>query len=172
LAGSGDDAFIRLAVDHDLPFSGTNRLSTGLQGAHGLAFFAVEVFAFGGFFPDRQAPLFEKVNAVVHEAAQVEDQVFANQTHEVVADHADVVFGGMLSPTYVLMAERPWATAPERSMAALSHSRTRLIVLQPFLHFESRTAGSHTTADDEDIDFFLDHFWVPNGLKFTLGFVR
>jgi hypothetical protein len=95
LGGFGNDPLVGFAVDHDLPFTGTDRLGAAFEGAHFLAFFAVEVFAFFGFFPDRQSPLFEQMDGIVHVAAQVEDQVFADDAHQVVADHADVVFGGI-----------------------------------------------------------------------------
>jgi hypothetical protein len=87
----GHDAFVGFAVDHDLPFAGADRFGARFQGAHLLAFFAVQVLAVFGFFPDRQVPTLRTDEPNRQHGSPGQNQVFANQTHQVVAHHADVV---------------------------------------------------------------------------------
>ena len=59
------------------------------------------------------------------------------------------------------MADRPWATAPERSMAALSTSLTfRSGALDPAHDLVRGAARGHAAADEQDVDFFLDNLRI------------
>jgi hypothetical protein len=171
LCGLGDDPLVGLAVDHDLPFSGANRLGAAFQGAHGLAFFAVEVFALFGLLPDRQAPLFEQVNRIVDVAAQVEDQVFADDAHQVVADHADVVVRGVFADVGV-DGRQALCHGAAALHGGLVHQQGGHSIGQPLFDLKGRTAACHAAAHDQNVHFPLFDFGIPHRFKFTFGFVR
>jgi hypothetical protein len=60
------------------------------------------------------------------------------------------------------MADRPWATAPDLSMAALSHSRTLWPSFNHFFYLKSSAASSHSTAHEEKINFTLLNFRISD----------
>ena len=165
------DPFVGLTVDHDLPFTGADRLGAGFQGAHGLAFFTVQVFAVFGFFPDRQAPFFEQMHGVVHVAAQIEDQVFTHDAHEVVADHADIVFRSIFTNIGV-DGGKALGYGTGAFHGGFVAQENGLVVAQPFFNFERRTAGCHTAAYDQNVNFTLLDFRIPYGFEFACGYIR
>ena len=171
LGGFGDDALVGLTVDHDLPFTGTDRFGAGLQGPHFLTLIAVQVLAVFGFLPDGQAPLFKQVNGIVDIAAQIEDQVFTDQTHQVVAHHAHIVFGSIFANVGV-DGGQTLSNGTGSFHGGLVAQQNALAVFHPFFNFKCGTAGSHTTTDDENVNFFFDDFGIPHGLEFTHRFIR
>ena len=80
--GLGDDRFVALAVDHDLPFAFA-LVPPGFRVPH-----------------DREAPLLELVHRGVDMPGDVVAQILPHQTHEIVAGVADMVFGLILVPLH------------------------------------------------------------------------
>ena len=84
--GLRDDRLIAFAVDHDLPFALT-LIPPGFRVAyHG------------------QAPLLEFMHRRIDMARDVVAQIFAHQTHEVIARITDMVFGLVLAPLHAHIA--------------------------------------------------------------------
>jgi hypothetical protein len=171
LGGLGDDPLVGLAVDHDLPLAGADRLRPGLQGPHLLALDAVQGLAGLVLLPDRQPPLLEQPHRVVDVAAEVEDQVFADDAHQVVADHADIVVRAVLADVGV-DGRKPLGHGAGALHGRFVHQHDGLARLDPFFDFKRRAASGHAAADDEDVHLFLDDFRILDGLEFTLGFIR
>ena len=167
LGGFGHDALVGFAVDHDLPAAGADGIVAVAQAlAGGLGGGAVHVVAVFVLDPAGQAPLFEQMHGVVNVAAHVEDQVFADQTHKVGADHADVIVGGVFAEVGVDggQALGHGAGALEGGLVAQHHFQT--VFVAPAHGFESRTAGAHTAAHDQQVDVMFLHFRFSNGNAF------
>ena len=167
LGGLGDDPLVGFAVDHDLPLARTDRLATVLQGgqtfADGLG--AVVTDAVGVGLPDRQAPLFEQVHGVIDVAAQVVGQVVAGDTHQVVGDHAGVVGRILLGADVGVDGRQTLGHGAGAVHGSLVHqldleflAGLGLDGLGPAHHFVSGAATGHATADQEDINLFLNDF--------------
>ena len=171
LGGFRYDAFVGLTVDHDLPFTGADRLGAGFQGAHGLAFFTVQVFPLFGFFPDRQTPFFEQVDRVIDMAAEAVNQVFAHYTHQVVAHHADIVFHRVFTDKGI-DGGKPLGHSAGAFHGGFVAQQDGLVVAQPFFNFKRGTAGCHTAAYDQNVDFTLLDFRIPYRLEFTQWLIR
>jgi hypothetical protein len=170
LGGFGNDSLVGLAVDHDLPLTGADRLGTALQRSHLLAFLAVQVLSVFGLLPYGKSPFLEQMDGIIDVAAQVEDQVFPDDSHQVVADHADVIVGGVGTDVGIDggKALRNSATSFHRRFVA---KQDRLILGQPFFDLEGRAASSHAATHDQDVNFTLFYFGILNRLKFTHNLV-
>ena len=166
----GHDALVGLAVDHDLPAAGADGLGAGAQGhAFGLGLGAVEVVAVGVFGPAGQAPLFEQVDGIVDVTADAEDQVFADQTHKVGADHLDVVVGDVLADVGIDggQALRDGAGALEGGLVEQHHADATDLV-GPAADLIGRAAAAHAATDHEDVNVFFNQFRLGKGNAFGL----
>ena len=106
------------------------------------------------------------MHGVVNVTAHVEDQVFADQTHKVGADHADVVVGGIFAEVGVDggQALGHGAGALEGGLVAQHHFQT--VFFAPAHGFESRAAGAHATTHDQQVEVMFLHFRFSNGNAF------
>ncbi len=100
------------------------------------------------------------VHGIVDVAAQVEDQVFAGDAHQVTTDVTDVV--GRIVVTHVGV-DRGQALG-DRTGAVQSGLVDQLDVqsglLVPAHDLERRAAARHATADQEDVDFLFNDFGI------------
>ena len=164
----GHDALVGLTVDHDLPAAGTHGLVALAQGlAGGLGGGAVQVVAVVAFDPAGKTPVFEQMHGVVHMPAHVEDQVFADQTHKVGADHAHVVVGAVFAQVGVDGGKtlRHGAGAFQRGFVA-EHDFQAMFVT-PTHSFVSDAASAHAAAHDEQVNRMFFHFGFADG--YALG---
>ena len=169
MASFSNDALVGLTVDHDLPAAGTDRVRTGADGqAFGLGLGAVEVLAVF-LDPNGETPFFEQMDGIINVAAQVEDQVFADDAHEVGADHADVIVDIVVTAVGVDGGQAlcNGTGTLESSLVAEFNGDGGIDFLNPTHSFESGTAVTHATADQQDINAFFDDFRL--GESNTLG---
>ena len=103
-------------------------------------------------------------------AAQVKDQVFTDNAHQVVADHADIVFRSVFADVGV-DGGKPLGNGAASVHGGLVDQQD-FLVAGPFLDFKGSAAGSHAAADDEDVNFALFSFGISYGLEFTQWFIR
>ncbi|EKD35105.1 MAG: hypothetical protein ACD_75C02056G0002 [uncultured bacterium] len=108
---------------------------------------------------------------VVYVTAQIVDQVFTNNAHQVVADHLDVVLDRVVANVGV-----DGGKALGNRAGALHGSLVNQLDLHigrgPLLDLERGTARSHTTADDQNIDIVLDNFRIGNRSQFAQRLIR
>src|SRR5262249_47085235 len=136
--GLGDDRLVALAVDHDLPFAFA-LISPGFRVPH-----------------DGETPLLELVDRGVDVSSDIVAQILPDQTHEVVARVADMVFGPIFVPLHAhVTVDRIQALCD--CAAALDvrffHAYD-LEVAAPVPGFVSGPAPAHAAADDKDVRIY------------------
>ncbi len=152
------DALVGLTVDHHLPAAGTHGGVAVAQGqAFSLGLGTVEVLAVF-LDPAGQAPLFKEMDGVVNVTAEVEDEVVANDVHEVGADHADVVVDVVFTDVGVDGGQTlgNGAGALEGGLVKQHHSDGRINFFDPAGCFKSNTAVTHPAADHQDVNILFD----------------
>jgi hypothetical protein len=133
--GLGDDRLVTLAVDHDLPAT-FSQVPAGHLVPH-----------------DRQAPLLELVHRGVDVPGDVEAQVLAHQTHQVISRIAHMVLRPVLVPLHAHIAVDRRQAVRHRA-AALDvrlFDEDDLQVPPPVPGFVRGPAAAKATADDEDV---------------------
>ena len=169
LGGLGNDALVGLTIDHDLPFTGTYRHAAFTQALGRLG--AVQVAAVFGTFPYRQSPLLEQLDRLVNVTAKVVDQVFANNTHQVVAYHLDVVFDGVLADVGI-DGGKTLCDSTGALEGGLVNQDDLHAGRGPLVDLEGRTACSHTATNDQHIALMLYDFRIDNGSKLAFRLIR
>ena len=111
------------------------------------------------------------MHGVIHVAAQIKNQVFAHNAHQVVADHADIIFGSIITDIGVDCG-KTLSNGAASFQGSLVHQQHALSVAHPFFGLKGSAAGGHTAAHDQYINFPLFDFRVPHSLKLTCRFVR
>ena len=169
LGGLGNDALVGLTVDHDLPLTGTNRHTAFTQGLGRLG--TVQVAAVVGTLPDRQTPLLEQLDRLVNVTTEVINEVFANNAHQVVADHLDIVFDGVLTDVGV-DGGKTLGNGAGALEGGLVHQDDFHALGGPLVDLERRAACSHTAANDQHIALMLYDFRIDNGSKLAFRLIR
>ena len=164
----GNDTLVGFAVDHDLPFTGTYRGSAFTQSRCRLG--TVEVFTIVALLPDRQAPLFEQLDRFVHVAATVIDQVLADNAHQVVTNHLDIVFDRIFADVGV-NSRKALGNSAGTLDTGLVNQQNFHVFRGPLLDLKSGTAGGHTTADNQRVNVHFDDFRIDDGFEFTFGLI-
>ena len=167
LRALGDDPFVGLAVDHDLPPARAYRLAAFRQG---LALVA-------GLLPDRKPPLLEIVDRVVDVPADVVDQVLAGDAHEILPNIAHVI--GRIVVAHVgvdggeSLGHRPGAVH-RRLVHELDLDVDALLprLLDPAHDLEAGPARGHAASDEQDVDLFLDDLGLGERIVFAHGLPR
>ena len=167
--GLGNDTFIGLAVDHDLPFTGTYRRSAFTQGLGRLG--AVKVFSIIADLPDRESPFLKQFDRLVNVTAEVIDEVLANNAHQVVTDHLDVVLNRVFADVGV-DSGKSLCNSAGTLHGSLVDKGDFHVSRSPFHYLECGTASGHATADDKDIAFVLNNFRIGNGGQFAQRLIR
>ena len=111
------------------------------------------------------------MDGIVHVAAQIVNQVLADNTHQVVSNHTHIVFRGIIANVGV-NRRKTLRNRAASFQGSLVHQQNTLVVGHPFFNLKSSAAGSHTAANDQDINFSFFYFRVPYSLKFTQRFIR
>ena len=148
----GDDGFVTLAVDHDLPAPRAYRFAA-IAERHALGLLVL---------PDGQAPFLEEMNRVVDVAANIVNQVVARQPHEIGRDHAAIIVWRVLAEIGV-DGGKALGHGARAVHGGLVDQRDADVVTSPALGLVGRAAGRHAAADDEDIGLDLDDFRVTEG---------
>ena len=156
LGGFRHDDLVGLAVDHELPAAFMNVLALLV-------------------FPDRQAPLLEQVHGGVHVAGDVGHQVFAGDAHQVVAHVVHVVLDGVVAvlQAHVLVdGRKAHGHGAGTVHGGLVHQRDlQAVLLGPVGRFDSRAAGGHAAAQNQQIGFDGNSFKI-RPLHRLLSFFR
>ena len=122
-------------MNHDLPFAFA-QIPPGFRVLH-----------------DRQTPLLELVHRGIDVAGDIVTQVFAHETHEVVAGITDMILGLVLVPLHAHIAVDCIQTLRDRA-AALDvrlFDADNLQVPPPVPGFVSSATAGHAAADNENI---------------------
>ena len=104
-------------------------------------------------------------------ATQIENQVFAHNAHQVVADHAHIVFRGVVTNISV-NCRKALSNRTASFQGRLVHQQNTLVIRHPFFDLKGSAAGGHTAADDQNINFALLDFRVPYSIEFPSWFIR
>ena len=165
LGGFSDDALVGFTVDHDLPAAGTDGLVTLADGlASGLGLGTVEVVdTVVGFDPNGKAPVFKQFDGVVNVTAYVEDEVFADQTHKVGADHADVVVSSVVFQEGVDGGKALGHSAGTLKGSLVNNEDFGSQRIAPVAGFNSSTGGAHAAADDQQVNVMFFNGGFGNG---------
>ena len=133
--GLGDDRFVALAVDHDLPFA-FSQIAAGLRVLH-----------------DRQTPFLEHMDRGIDMAGDVEDQVLAHQAHQVASRVAHEVFRLVLAPLHAHIAVdcRQAVSDGAAPFDVRLFDNDNLQVASPVSGFVSGAAAAEAAAYDEDV---------------------
>ncbi len=103
--------------------------------------------------------------------AKVKDQVFTNNTHQVVTNHADIVFR-FVGADVGVDGGQTLGNSAGSFKSGFVDKQDFGVVVSPFFDLKCSTAGSHATADDQNINVSLLYLWLSNGFNFTSRFVR
>ena len=140
--GFGDDRFVALAVDHDLP-AALALIAAGLRIAH-----------------DRQAPLLELMDGGVDMPRHVEGEVLAHHAHQVIAGVTHVVLGLVFVPAHAQVTVDRVKPLGHRATAIdvglLGHYN--LEVAPPVAGFVGGAGAAHAAADNQDVAVFVNGF--------------
>ncbi len=136
LRGFGDDGFVGLPMNHDLP-AAFALVGTGLGVAH-----------------ERQTPFLELVHGRVDVARHVEQQVLAHHAHEVDARIADMVFRIVLAEAGAHVAVDRIQTLGDRTGAVDVRllGDDDVLVLPPVAGFPRSTRATQAGATDQNVD--------------------
>ncbi len=163
------DALVGLAVDHDLPFAGAHGLAALTQALGRLG--TVQVGAVLSLLPNRQAPLLKQLDRLVHVTAQIVNQVFTDNAHQVVADHLHVVLNRVVADVGVDGGQT-------LSNCARTHHRGFVnqddfhVGRCPLFDLKGRAAGGHTAADDQHVAFMFNNRRIGNRSQLAFRLVR
>ena len=163
-----NDTLIRLTVDHDLPFTGTNRSTTLTKGLGRGS--TVKVVALGIKLPDWQTPFFEQLYGLIHVTTTVINKVFTNNAHKVITNHLYVIFDWVFADIGV---------DSRKSLGNSTGTLHRSLINEGNLHtsrgplhdLKSSAAGSHTATNDENVNIMLDDLWIYQGSNLTIWFI-
>ena len=111
------------------------------------------------------------MNGIIHMTAQIENQVFTDNAHQVVADHADIIIRCVFANICV-DSRKALGNSAATFHSSFVNQKNRLTIVHPFFYLKRCTAGSHTTADDQNINFFFLNFRIPDSLGLAQRFIR
>jgi len=113
--------------------------------------------------PARQAPGLEQVHGIVHVPTDVEHEVLPDDAHEVGADHAHVVVGGVVAQVGV-DGGKPLGHGPGALQGGLLDQKDADAGgIGPAAGLEGGAAGAHAAADDEHVHVFFHNVRFGQG---------
>ena len=170
LGGFGHDHFVGLTVDHALPTAGTAAFAAVFQQGQTLvtSSLAVDGVAFVIFLPDRQTPILEVMYILVDVGADAVDQVFTDDAHEVGAHHVDVI-GNLIFRANVGVdgGQTHGHGAGTIQGGFINQGYFQAGRFGPGSSFNRGTAAGHTTAHQQEVGFYVDHFRFRTKRPFT-----
>ncbi len=92
-------------------------------------------------------------------AAQIKDQVFTDNAHQVVADHAHIIIRGVFADIGVDRRKALGNRTASFQGSFIYHQDT-LVIRHPFFDLKCGAAGGHAAADDQNINFSFFDFRV------------